>query len=161
MIPDISSTTDKFFCHFRLFLALLTPNNPANQNFEKNEKNSWRYYHFKHEYPKWKSHDVWFLRYGARKTIFSHFGPFFALLKPPPPPPTTTQRIKILKNEKNTWQYHHFTQVYHKWQLYDIWFLRYEVHQIECFCDLGPFLAGGGGGGGGGGGAPLPPPPPP
>ena len=30
--------------------------------------------------------------------------------------------------------------MYYKWQSYDIWFLRYEMHQIECFCHLGPFL---------------------
>ena len=50
-----------------------------------------------------------------------------------PPPPLTTNRIKILRQWKNTWRYHHFTQVHHKWQSYDIWFLRYEVHQIEFF----------------------------
>ena len=32
------------------------------------------------------------------------------------------------------------TQVYHKWQSYHIWFLRYEVHQTEFFCYLGPFF---------------------
>ena len=62
--------------------------------------------------------------------IFSNFGPFFALLHPLPP--LTTNRIKILRQWKNTWRYH-FTQVHHKWQSYDIWFLRYEVHQIEFF----------------------------
>ena len=63
--------------------------------------------------------------------IFSNFRPFFALLHPLPP--ITTNRIKILRQWKNTWRYHHFTQVHHKWQSYDIWFLRYEVHQIEFF----------------------------
>ena len=28
----------QFFCYFRSFFALLPPNNPKNQNFEKNEK---------------------------------------------------------------------------------------------------------------------------
>ena len=29
----------QFFCYFRPFFALLAPNNPKNQNFEKNGKN--------------------------------------------------------------------------------------------------------------------------
>ena len=101
----------------------------------KNEKNSWRYYHFKHEYHKWKSYGVWFLRYGAQQTefflILDHFLHFYTSLRNNPE----------MQNEKNTWRYHHFTQVYHKWQSYDIWFLRYEVHQREFFfVILGHFL---------------------
>ena len=34
--------------------------------------------------------------------------------------PLTTWEIKFLKNEKNTWRYHHFTAVYYKQQSYDI-----------------------------------------
>ena len=43
-----------------------------------------------------------------------------------------------LNNWKNTWRYH-FTQVYHKWQSYDVWFLRYEVWQTEFFVILDHF----------------------
>ena len=39
----------------------------------------------------------------------------------------TTQNIKILKIFKNAWRYYHFTQVYHKLQSYDVWFLRYRA----------------------------------
>ena len=40
----------------------------------------------------------------------------FAVLPPPPqpPPPLTARKIKILKTEKNSWRYHHFTHVYQK-----------------------------------------------
>ena len=38
MVPEISSTTDIIFCNFGLFFALLPPQNPENQNFEKKEK---------------------------------------------------------------------------------------------------------------------------
>ena len=49
----------------------------------KNEKNSWRYYHFKHEYHKWKSFDVWFLGHEVHETgFFCHLGLFFVLLSP-------------------------------------------------------------------------------
>ena len=43
--------------------------------------------------------------------IIFQLGPLFALL---PLPPLTTRKIKIKKNEKNTWRYHHLTQVYQK-----------------------------------------------
>ena len=36
MVPDISSMTDRMFCHFEsFFYTFTTPNNPKNQNFEK------------------------------------------------------------------------------------------------------------------------------
>ena len=38
MVPKIWSMTDRFFGHFGPFFALLPPNNPKNQNFEKMEK---------------------------------------------------------------------------------------------------------------------------
>ena len=69
--------------------------------------------------------------------IFCHFGPFFALL----PPSLTTWKIKIfLKKEKTTWRYDHFTHVYHKWQLHDVWFLRYGAWQTKFFVILDDFL---------------------
>ena len=53
----------------------------------------------------------------------------------------TTQKIKILKKwKKTTLRYHHFTQVYHKWQSYDVWFLRYELQQTKYFVILDHFL---------------------
>ena len=33
-------------------------------------KNPWRYYHFTHVYDKWRSNNLWFLRYGVRWTEF-------------------------------------------------------------------------------------------
>ena len=74
---------------------------------KKNEKNAWRYYHFTHVYHEWKSYDVWFLRYGAGRQNFFSFCPVFCTFIP-----LATQ------NEKNTWIYHNFTQVYQK-----IWYM--------------------------------------
>ena len=129
MLTHIRSATD-----LGHFIALLAHYWPHKLKFGKTEKNSWRYYHFKHEYHKWKSYGVWFLRYGAQQTefflILDHFLHFYTSLRNNPE----------MQNEKNTWRYHHFTQVYHKWQSHDIWFLRYEVHQTEFFCHLGPFF---------------------
>ena len=68
--------------------------------------------------------------------MFCHYGPFFALL-----PPYGPRKSKFWKNEKkNTWKYYHFTNVYHKRQLYDVWFLRYGVQQTEFFVIMDHFL---------------------
>ena len=45
----------------------------------------------------------------------------------------TTQKIKVLEKWKNAWRYYHFTHVHHKWQSYDVWFLRYEACRTEFF----------------------------
>ena len=85
---------------------------------------------------KWRSYDIWFLRYKAWRTEFlvnlGHFLPF--------DPPNNLKNQNFEKNEKNTWRYCHFTFVYHKWQLYDIWFLRYGVRPTQFFVILGYFL---------------------
>ena len=64
--------------HFLPFYSLKTP---KIKNF-KNEKISWRYYHFTHLYQKSQSYDGWFPPYGVWHRIFCHYGPFFALPSP-------------------------------------------------------------------------------
>ena len=59
--------------------------------------------------------------------IFCPFTPQFA-------------KSKFWKNEKKTWRYYRFTQVYHKWQSYHAWFLRYRVPRTELFVILNHFL---------------------
>ena len=54
--------------------------------------------------------------------ILGHFLPII---------PLKTQKIKILKNEKICWRYHHFTHVHQKSQSYDVRFLRYWVGQTN------------------------------
>ena len=52
-----------------------------------------------------------------------------------------TRKIKILKKVKNnTWRCYYFTNLYHKCQTYDIWFLRYGAWQTEFFVILDHFL---------------------
>ena len=48
-------------------------------------------------------------------TVFSPFTPY------------GPRKSKLWRNETNSWRYYHFANVYHKWQSYDIWFLRYAV----------------------------------
>ena len=56
-------------------------------------------------------------------------------------PPNNPKKPKLRKNEKNAWRYYLFTQVYHKWQSYDIlWFPRYWVQRTEFFVILDHFL---------------------
>ena len=50
--------------------------------------------------------------------ILGYFLPFY---------PLKTPKIKILKNQKIFWRYHHFTHVYQKSLSHDVWFLRYGV----------------------------------
>ena len=66
--------------------------------------------------------------------IFCHSEPFFAFLPLMDP---ENQNVKI---EKSTWRYFHFTNVYHKWQSYNVWFLRYGVQRTEFFVILDRFL---------------------
>ena len=120
--------TDRTFCHFVPFFAL--------SKFWKVEKNTWRYYHFTHVHHKWQLYDIGFLRYGMQQIeFFCHIGLFFALS-----PPYGPRKSKFWKNEKNTWRYYHFKDVYHKWQSYDVWFLRYGVQKTELFVILSHFL---------------------
>ena len=125
------------------FLPFQHPGNLENQIF-KIEKNTWRYYHLTHLHHTWKSYDVCFLRYGAWQTEFfvildSFLCPFTA---PPPPRPysLTTQKIKVLKKWKNFLEILSFYTDVHKWQSYDVWFLRYRACWTEFFVILYPFL---------------------
>ena len=77
------------------FCPFIPPYRPRKSKFWKNEKNTWRYYHFINVYNKWQSYDVWFLRYEVQRTeffvILDHFLSFY---------PLTTQKIKMLKKLK-------------------------------------------------------------
>ena len=48
----------------------------------KKWKNAWRYYHFTHVYHKWRSYDVWFLRYKRDGQNFLSFWAIFCPFTP-------------------------------------------------------------------------------
>ena len=52
-------------------------------------------------------HEIWHV---TNVIVIFHFGLFFALL--PPPLPLTDPKIQNFNKIKNSWRYHHFTQVY-------------------------------------------------
>ena len=67
--------------------------------------------------------------------IFLSFWTIFCTFTPLKP-----KKLKFWKYEKTTWRYYDFTHVHHKWQSYDVWFLRYGAWQTELFITLGHFL---------------------
>ena len=131
---QISSATDIVLCHFRSFFALLPNYWLQKLKLGKNVKTTRRHYPFTHVYSKSWSYHVWFLRFKVQRTeffvILGHFLPF--------DPPNKPQNQNFEK-QKNTWRYYHFMLVYHKWQLHDVLFLRYQVQQTE-FCHFGLFF---------------------
>ena len=67
--------------------------------------------------------------------IFCHLGLFFAFF-----PPLQPKTSKFWKTGKTTRRYYPITHVYHKWQSYDVWFLRHEARWREFFVILDNFL---------------------
>ena len=60
--------------------------------------------------------EIW--RVCVRQNFWSFWTVFY------PFTPYGLRKSKFWKNEKTTWTYYHSTQVYHKWQSYDVWFLK-------------------------------------
>ena len=117
------------------FLPFYPSNNPKNQNFKK-----WRKpLKISSSYtsvPKimiicYTVPEIWCVT----DIIIFHFGLFLPFY------PLTAQKIKISKNKKNPWRYHHFTQVYQKSWSYAILFLRHGMWWMQLlFSILGYFL---------------------
>ena len=121
------------FLYFGLFLTLLATNQ-KNENFEKMKKNAWRYYDFTHKYHKWKSYNVWFLRYGVQ-----HFGPFLTHFWPHYWP----WKLKFGKNIKKPGDiiFLYMCTINEDHTMYEVWFMRYKGRETDFFVSFGPFLA--------------------
>ena len=128
MVPEIRRKTDKVFCHFGPFFALLPPLTTW-KIFKKMERASWdviilhmctkNHYHMMFA--------TWDME--CERHNFLSFWAIFC-----PFTPKLISYIKIWKKCKNP-----FTQVYHKWKSNDIWFLRYKAQQTELFVILDHF----------------------
>ena len=132
MVPQIWSDTDRIFLSFWtifcLFTSTPTPthNNPENQNFEKKKK--WKkcleilsfYTYMCTINEDHMIYGYWNIRCNRKK--FSTFSVIFC----PFSPLMENQNFNI---EKITWRYYHFTHLHHKWQTYNVWFLRYGAQQ--------------------------------
>ena len=128
---DIKCKGQSFLLFWVIFCCSLTL--LTTQKIKILKKNAW-IYHFTLAYHKWQ---WWCMvldisdRISHNRHNFVFFCPFTHL---------TIQKIKILKKWKKLLDIS-FTQVYHKWQSYDIWFLRYQEQQTDFFCHLRPFFA--------------------
>ena len=101
------------------FLPFYPTNKPKNQNFEKMDILSFYICLPRMTFIWCMVPEIW----SSTGKIFSHFGPFFVLL------------LKNQNFEKKAWRYNQLSLVYHKWQSYDVWFLRYKVQRTELFLD--------------------------
>ena len=98
-----------FLSFWTVFCPFTSPKDLENENFEKTRKKPGEII-ILHMRTINDNHDIWFLRYGAPQTKFAVildcFLPFY--------PPNNPKNQNFEKNEKNTWRYHHFTQVKQK-----------------------------------------------
>ena len=115
------------------FLPFYPTNNPKNQNFKKTKKAHGDII-ILHKCT--KNHDhMLYCSWDMAWDVYNYFSfcPFTLL---------RTQKVKIKKkNERNTWRYHHFTQVFQKSWSYATLFLRYDAWCMKLFFSiLGQFL---------------------
>ena len=116
----------EFFVNLDNFLLFYSPNNPKNQNFEKPKKKPGGIIILHKHTKNYDDMLYCFLdmmpnRYNCYFSIWAIFCPFTYL---------KARKIKILKSEKNTWRYHHFTIVY------QILIICYSVPEIWCMTDV-------------------------
>ena len=111
------------------FLPFYPHMDPENQNFQKNGKNTWKYYHFTNINNSHMMCGSWDMEHDRH-----NFLPFYHPLDP--------ENKNFQKNGKKMkkWRYYHFTHVYHKQQSYDVWFLRYGAWRTEFLVILDHFL---------------------
>ena len=137
MVPEISSTIDRMFCHFRLFFAFYTPNYPENQNFGKMKKppGGIIILNMSTINENHMMYDSWDMKC-AKQIFFVILGYFL-----PSYPRNSPKNENWKKLKKSTWKYHHFTQVYEKSWSYAILFLRYGAWRMKLLLFmLGYFL---------------------
>ena len=120
MAPEIWSTTDRIFCPFGLFFVPFSPYGSRKSKFWKNEKNAWRYYHFGHVHHTWNPIIYGFWDMECDGQNFLSFQTLFL----PSYPPKNLKNQTFEKMKKHV-ELSYFTHLYHKWQPYNVWLLRY------------------------------------
>ena len=106
MVPEIWSVTDRMFCHYRLFFALLARYGPRESKFWKNKKKAVEDITIN------DSHIIYvFSVIDCNRQNFCHFGPFFSLLTLLP---LTTWNQNFGNLKKAPGAIIIFTQVYQK-----------------------------------------------
>ena len=119
--------------HFGPIFPLPPPNNPQTQNFEKIKKTPEDILQMYTINDSHMMYGSWDMERDRQNLLFcTIFCPFT---------PLKTWKIKILKKwKKKPWRCYHFTNVYPKWQSYDVWLLRYGAWQTELFVILDHFF---------------------
>ena len=133
MLPEIWNATE-FLVILDHFFPFYLPNNLKNQNFEKLKKTPGDIIilHTCRINDNHMMYSSWDMKHDEQN--FLSFWTIFCLFTP-----LTTQNIKIMQKSTKCWRYH-FTHVYHKLQLYDVWFLRYQAQQTKFFVILDNIL---------------------
>ena len=145
MVFEIWSPTDRTFCHFGPFFALLPPSPspihplmiPKIKILKKLKKmpGDIILLHI-NVYHKWRSYDIWFLKYKVQQTeifvILRHFCHFRLL---------TTWKIKILTLKKTPGDITilHICTINDNRMVFGSWDM--EHHRHDFFCHSGPFFA--------------------
>ena len=120
--------------NFRPYLPFYPPKTPKKQNFEKMKKIAGDIV-ILHMYTKNYTHMMfgsWDAEWDRENVslIWAIFYPF---------PPLTFWKMKILKTWEERLEILFFTNVYHKWQLHHVWFLKCGVQRTEFFVLLDHF----------------------
>ena len=138
MVHEIWSTIDRIVLILNHFLPFYPSMDQESQNFEKMKRTPWDII-ILHMCTINDNHDVWFLRYGAQRTEYLPFWIIFCHFTLPHhlPPTNNPENQNFEKVKKNSWRQYHFTHVYHKWQSYDVWFLRYGAQQKKWHTEVG------------------------
>ena len=121
MAPEIWSVTNRIFCHFGQFFALLPPNNPKNQNFEKlkNTSGDIIILHMCTIKDNHMMYGSWDMEHDRQSfVILDNLFPFYS-------PKNQDQNFEKMK--KNAWICYHFTQ---------IMIICYTVPEIWCMTDV-------------------------
>ena len=115
-----------FFVILGVFLPFYPPNSPKNKNFKKMKKNPEDII-ILHKCTKNHDHRLYY-SWDVTRDKFNCYFSFWAIFCPFTP--LRAWKIKFQKNEKSSWRYHHFTQMYQNSWPYTFLFLRYGMWQI-------------------------------
>ena len=142
MVPEMyGAWQTEFFVIVDHFLHFYPPSNPKNPNFDKMKEPPENIITL---HTCTINDDHMMYASWVMKRDRQNFLSFWSVFLPFYPPPTNLENQNIEKMKKKAWRYYDFTQVYHKWQSYNVWFLRYEAWQTEflsfwtAFCPFTP-----------------------
>ena len=126
MVPEIWSTRDINFCQFGHFFCSFTPLLTEKIKILKKLKNTGDII-ILHVYHKWQSYDVWYLRYGMRRTnFFDSWGGILCSFTS-----LATRKIKILKKwKKKRMEISSFYTSVSKIMIISMLFLRYGMWRM-------------------------------